>query len=188
MAPYDPEVTTTCRWRFQLRDGNVFTPVCHSVQGGVSVQEGSLSRSLCPGGLCPGGSLSSGVSVQGGLYPLGSLSIGVSVQGVSVMTQCRLAQRINRNGLGFLLFPCKIYHNGLEIGVNQFFFIIHTACSHGMTTTTTWQRQVFHQNWVACILMRVGRWSDADNNQFTMITKYYCSYLRPMWTRLHCKM
>ena len=117
MAPYDPEVTTTCRWRFQLRDGNVFTPVCHSVQGGVSVQEGSLSRSLCPGGLCPGGSLSSGVSVQGGLYPLGSL-----VQGVSVMTQCRLAQRINRNGLGFLLFPCKIYHNGLEIGVNQFFF------------------------------------------------------------------
>ena len=183
MAPYDPEVTTTCRWRFQLRDGNVFTSVCHSVQGGglcpggVSVQE-SLSR----------GSLSRGVSVQWGLSPGGSLSIGVSVQTVSVITQCRLTQRINRNGLGFLLFPCKIYHNGLEIGVNQFFFIIHAACSHGMTTTTTWQRQVFHQNLVAWLLMRVGRWSDADDNPFTMITKYYCSYLRPVWTRLHCKM
>ena len=42
----------------KLRQGNVFTPVCDSVQArslsrGVSVQEGSLS-----GGLCPGGSLS----------------------------------------------------------------------------------------------------------------------------------
>ena len=64
----------------KLWEGNVFTPVCDSVHGGVS-----LSRvSLCPGwvsvqgalypwGLCPGGSLSRGVSVQ-----------GVSVQGVSV--------------------------------------------------------------------------------------------------------
>ena len=43
--------------------GNVFRSVCHSVQGG----------------LCPGGSLSRGVSVQEE-----SLSRGVSVQGVSV--------------------------------------------------------------------------------------------------------
>ena len=31
----------------KLREGNVFTPVCDSVHGGVSVQGG-----LCPGGLC----------------------------------------------------------------------------------------------------------------------------------------
>ena len=49
----------------KLRQGNVFTPVCHSVQGG------SLSRVS----LCPGGSLSRwGVSFQmGGLCPGGSL-------------------------------------------------------------------------------------------------------------------
>ena len=46
----------------KLRDGNVFTPVCHSVQGG------SLSR----------GSLSRGVSVEG------VSERGVSVQGVCV--------------------------------------------------------------------------------------------------------
>ena len=64
----------------KLRQGNVFTPVCHSVhRGEVSVQ----------GGLCLGGSLSRevsfqgvsvlGVSVQGGLCPGGSMSRGVSV-------------------------------------------------------------------------------------------------------------
>ena len=85
----------------KLRQGNVFTPVCDSVHGEVSVQ-GSLSQGgLCPaprgslsrsrgvsvqvhGGLCPGpgGSLSRSrgvsVQVQGGLCP------GVSIQGVSV--------------------------------------------------------------------------------------------------------
>ena len=70
----------------KLRQGNVFTPVSHSVHGegslsqhapqvtwprGVSVQWG-----LCPGGVfVQGGSLSRTVSVQG-LYPGGSLSRG----------------------------------------------------------------------------------------------------------------
>ena len=60
--------------------------------GGVSVWEGlwprgilsrrvSVQGSLCPGGLCAGGSLSSVVSVQGGLCPGESLSSVVSVQG-----------------------------------------------------------------------------------------------------------
>ena len=73
-----------------LGQGNVFTPVCHSVHRGVSIpacttgrmtggslSRGSLSRGVSvQGGLCPGGSLSRGVSVQGG-----SLSRGISVQG-----------------------------------------------------------------------------------------------------------
>ena len=49
----------------KLREGNVFTPVFHSVH----------RRSLCQGGLCPRGSLSGGlclgVSVQWSLYPGG---------------------------------------------------------------------------------------------------------------------
>ena len=75
------------------RQGNIFTPVCDSVHGGVSVQgrglcpgggvsvqgEGSLSRGGFRGslsGVSQGVSLSRGVSVQGGLCPE-----GISVQG-----------------------------------------------------------------------------------------------------------
>ena len=66
-----------CRPQTKLQEGNVSTPVCHSVHMGGSVPacitKGSLSSGgLCLGGLCLGG-LSRGVSVQ-----------GVSVQGVSV--------------------------------------------------------------------------------------------------------
>ena len=71
-----------------LRQGNVFTPVCHSVHG-----EGSLSQHA-PQVAWPGGSLSRRVSVQGylcpgglclgGLYPRGSLSSGSLSSGVSV--------------------------------------------------------------------------------------------------------
>ena len=45
----------------KLRQGNVFTPVCDSVQGGgIPVQGGSLYMGVCvQGGLCPG------VCVQG---------------------------------------------------------------------------------------------------------------------------
>ena len=93
----------------KLRQGIVFTPVCHSVHGGslcpnmhhrshdqgvsvlgVSVW-GSLSGGLFPGGLCHGG-LCLGVSFQGasvlvvsvwGSLSRGSLSRGISVYGVS---------------------------------------------------------------------------------------------------------
>ena len=51
----------------KLRQRNVFTPVCYSFHRGG-------------GGLCPGGSLSGGVSVRGG-----SLSRRASVQGISVL-------------------------------------------------------------------------------------------------------
>ena len=93
----------------KLRQGNVvFTPVCHSVQGGslsrLDSVWGSLSRGglcpwgLCPGGFCPGVSVQNGLCLgdlcQGDLCPGGvsvlgslsrrSLSRGVSVQGVSV--------------------------------------------------------------------------------------------------------
>ena len=44
----------------KLREGNVFTPVCDSVDGVGSVQGG-----FCPGGLCSEGALSRGVSVWG---------------------------------------------------------------------------------------------------------------------------
>ena len=57
----------------KLRQGNVFTPVCDSVHRRVSVQ----------GSLCPGGSLSRGVSVGESLSTVVSVQ-GVSVQGVSV--------------------------------------------------------------------------------------------------------
>ena len=58
----------------KLWEGNIFTPVCHSVhrRGGLCLgRRGSLPRA---GGLCPGWR---GVSVQGG----GSLSRGSSVEG-----------------------------------------------------------------------------------------------------------
>ena len=47
----------------KLREGNVFTPVCHSVQGG-SLSRGSLSRGVSVEGSLRGGSLSRG-SVSG---------------------------------------------------------------------------------------------------------------------------
>ena len=61
-----------CEWTFtcflqaatKLWQGNVFTPVCHSVHMGVSVPActtGHMTRGLCAGG----------VSVQGGLYLVG---------------------------------------------------------------------------------------------------------------------
>ena len=50
--------------------GNVFTPVCHSVHRGVSVQQG-----LCPGGLC----LEGEGHGLGGSLSRWSLSKGVSV-------------------------------------------------------------------------------------------------------------
>ena len=91
----------------KLWQGNVFTPVCHSVHGGClcpsmhhrshdrgvsvkgglcpggSLSRGSLSgRSLCPGSLCPGVSLSEGlclggVSVLGGPCPGGLCLMGL---------------------------------------------------------------------------------------------------------------
>ena len=74
----------------KLRQGNVFTPVCHSVLGwGISVPAciiGQMTRGVSvQGGICPGGSLSRGISVReglcpGGLCPGGSLSREVSVQ------------------------------------------------------------------------------------------------------------
>ena len=70
----------------KLRQGNVFTPVCHSVHGGVSAQHAAHDQ----GGLSGGGSLSGG-SPSRRVSPGGSLSRraclsgrGVSVQGVSV--------------------------------------------------------------------------------------------------------
>ena len=72
-----------------LGQGNVFTPLCHSVQQGDlslsmhhrSHEWGSLSRggAFVQGMSLSGGVCSGGVSVQGE-----SLSRGVSVQGVSV--------------------------------------------------------------------------------------------------------
>ena len=47
----------------KLRKGNVFTPVCDSVHGKVSVQGDLCPRDLCPGGSLQGGSLPRGVSV-----------------------------------------------------------------------------------------------------------------------------
>ena len=42
----------------KLREGSVFTPVCHSVHRGVSVHGGLCLGGLCSGGLCLGVSLS----------------------------------------------------------------------------------------------------------------------------------
>ena len=79
--------------------GNVFTPVCHSVhgggvvciQGGLPPGEGSASRgSASWGGDLPPGrsasvrSASKGVCIQWGLPPQGSASIGVCLLGGSV--------------------------------------------------------------------------------------------------------
>ena len=87
----------------EVYEGNVFTGVCLSTGGGVSIQGGSLTRGslyrgvsvqggslsrgslskggLYPGGLCPRGCLSIGVSVQGGLCLIGSLSRGGLLSG-----------------------------------------------------------------------------------------------------------
>ena len=97
----------------KLRQGNVFTPVCHSIHRGglcpsmhheghhdqgVSVQgglclgrslswgflsRGSLSGGLCTGGLCVGGSLPGGLCTWGSLFGV-SLSRGSLCWGVSV--------------------------------------------------------------------------------------------------------
>ena len=81
-----------------LGQGNVFTPVCHSVHMGGSLsyhasqvtwQEGSLSRGVTvqrgvsvQEGLCPEGVSVQGVSVQGSLCPEGgSLSRGSLTRG-----------------------------------------------------------------------------------------------------------
>ena len=53
----------------KLRQGNVFTPMCHSVH-----REGGLYTSIHHRPNDQGGSLSRGISVQGGLCPRGSLS------------------------------------------------------------------------------------------------------------------
>ena len=95
-----------------------------SVQGGdLCPGRGSLFRDLCPGGLCPWGSLSGGslsrkgVSVQegglcpgrgslsrgslsGSLCPGGSLSRGDSVQGVFVREKPPPGQRPTRRNMG----------------------------------------------------------------------------------------
>ena len=79
----------------KLRQGNVFTPVCHSVHrggwvsvpactpghmtGGGVLSGGSLTAGLCLGGLCPGRSLFRGLCPVH-LCPGGSLSRRVSVQ------------------------------------------------------------------------------------------------------------
>ena len=66
-----------------LGQGNVFTPVCHSVHRGVSVPAcitGRMTGGLCPGGSLSGGVPVQGVSVQGSLCPGGSLYVGVSVR------------------------------------------------------------------------------------------------------------
>ena len=83
----------------KLREGNVFTPVCHSVHRrglcpggslsrGLSVQRGFLSKGLSvKGGLCPEGvSVQRGVSVQGDLCQ-GDPPYG-NVQAVSILLEC----------------------------------------------------------------------------------------------------
>ena len=84
----------------KLGQDYVFTRVCDSVHGGISLSV--LGGGVCPGwgalcpmdGLCSGGSLSGGSLLEdlcpgglcpGGLCPGGSLSRGVSVLGVSVL-------------------------------------------------------------------------------------------------------
>ena len=111
-----------------LGQGNVFTPLCHSVQqGGLSPsmhhrshEWGSLSR----GGLCPGVSLSGGVSVQGvslsrgslcqeGSLSKGSLSRetlsmgGLSPGGVSVWGVSVQGRSLSRGSLLGRLHPRK---------------------------------------------------------------------------------
>ena len=93
--------------QIKLQEGNGFTPVCHSVHRGISVQGvsvqwGSLSNGgLCPGCLCPGGlprmgSLSRGVSVHGegvclgGLCPGGSPPPYSTEQAVHILLECIL--------------------------------------------------------------------------------------------------
>ena len=61
--------------KLSLGQGNVFTPVCHSVHGGVSIP-------ACTTGRMKGGSLSRGVFVKGDLCP-GE----VSVQGRGVFVR-----------------------------------------------------------------------------------------------------
>ena len=74
-----------------LGQGNVFTLVCHSVHGGVSLSQhasqvtcqGGLcpeEGDLCPGALCLRGCLCLRVSVQGGVSVQGESLSGVSVR------------------------------------------------------------------------------------------------------------
>ena len=61
----------------KLRQGNVFTRVCDSVDRGGGSVPACLTRSHDHGGLCPGG---------GGLCPEGvSVRRGISVQGGSLL-------------------------------------------------------------------------------------------------------
>ena len=71
----------------KLWEGNVFTPVCHSVHrgGGGSLFKGPPSKSIDVQGVCPGGLCPRGFSVQrgGGLCPR-----GISVTEILRMVMC----------------------------------------------------------------------------------------------------
>ena len=86
----------------KLWEGNVTTPVCHSVHQGSLCLGRSLSRGLCKGGylseglclggLCPGGGLCSrGFSVQGGsLYSVRETLLYGNVWVICIQLECIL--------------------------------------------------------------------------------------------------
>ena len=75
-----------------MRQGNVFTPVCDSVQGGGSLSRGVLSRGSLSGGLCLGGLCLGGLCRGGGCSVHGgSLSRRGPVQeGPGILLECIL--------------------------------------------------------------------------------------------------
>ena len=98
----------------KLRQGNVFTPVCHSVHGG----RGSLSQHAAhdQGGLSGGGGLCLGVSIQEGLSRGVSVQAGVSVREGGVCPGGLCPGEVSCPG-GLCLCPGGLCPGGSQLGI-----------------------------------------------------------------------
>ena len=79
-----------------LGQGNVFTPVCHSVHREERVSAPACTTGhmtggvgLCPGGLCPGGSLFDGALCPGGVS-VRETPLYSNARAVRILLECSL--------------------------------------------------------------------------------------------------
>ena len=128
----------------KLREGNVFTPVCHSIhRWGVSVRGVSVRGS----GLCSRGISVWGLSVQRGLCPREGLSPGgalpggslsgrpppyVNVRAVRILLECILVLHYFTTYSNFCFFLELIIHLSSRVQKNQLKIIYRNQYSYDL--------------------------------------------------------